>query len=135
MNDGDGQAWSAMTECPGERLLVLGDHDLGATSRRGRECADELWSGVAIDTDPPLLLTHAALTEVPAGHVNVHGHLHDQWYLPITRHINVTVEQLEYQPARLDQVLALAAELAAGKIPTGRTTRMRIETACRRRSG
>ena len=21
MNDGDGQAWSAMTECPGERLL------------------------------------------------------------------------------------------------------------------
>ena len=27
MNDGDGQAWSAMTECPGERLLFLGDHD------------------------------------------------------------------------------------------------------------
>ena len=27
MNDGDGQGWSARTECSGERLLVLGDHD------------------------------------------------------------------------------------------------------------
>ena len=85
--------------------------DLGPFVTRARDAMDELWGAVSIDTAPPLLLTHAPLTEVPAGHVNVHGHLHDQWYLPVTRHINATVEQLDYRPATLEEVLALAKEV------------------------
>ena len=116
----------------GRKVLVTGNHDLGPFGTRARDAMDELWGAVSIDTDPPLLLTHAPLTEVPAGHVNVHGHLHDQWYLPVTRHINATVEQLDYRPATLEEVLALAKEVAKGTIPRGRRTRTRIEAACAR---
>ena len=116
----------------GRKVLVAGNHDLGPFGAEAREAVDEVWGAMAIDTDPPLLLTHAPLDKVPRDHVNVHGHLHDQWYLPVTRHINATVEQLDYRPATLDELVGLAKELAAGTIPRGRRTRTRIEWACSR---
>ena len=114
----------------GRKVLVAGNHDLGPWGTKATDAMDEVWGAVSIDTDPPLLLTHAPLTRVPRGHVNVHGHLHDQWRLPATRHINATVEQLDYRPATLREVLVLAKELASGTMPRGRRTRTRIEAAC-----
>ena len=64
-------------ELPGPWRAVLGNHDF--TRILGREKA--LGAGIAsmtlvIRADPPLLVTHVPLTEVPDGCVNVHGHEH-----------------------------------------------------------
>ena len=48
-------------------------------------------------TDPPLVLTHIPLLKVPAGAVNVHGHLH-RAAGPTNRHVNVSVEHTDYAP-------------------------------------
>ena len=46
--------------------------------------------------EPPLLLlTHVPLVEVPAGAVNVHGHLHEQESPTRNQHVSVSVEQSE----------------------------------------
>ena len=64
--------------CPGERLLVLGNHDrdVPALRRAGfhKTCRTTL---CATDpADPPMVLTHIPLLKAPAGAVNVHGYLH-----------------------------------------------------------
>ena len=121
-----------LSRIAGRKVLVAGNHDLQGWGAKASDTMDQVWGALSIDTDPPLVVTHAPLTRVPRGHVNVHGHLHDQWYLPVTRHINATVEQLDYRPATLLEVVALAKELAAGTMPRGRRTRTRIEAACAR---
>ena len=45
--------------------------------------------------DPPLLLTHVPLVQVPHGAVNIHGHVHEQESPTPNRHVNVSVEQTE----------------------------------------
>ena len=75
--------------------------------------------------DPPLLWTHYPLREVPEGHVNIHGHEHGK-PLRMSPHINVSVEQLEYEPISLTKLRRLARALVAGQYPPGRTTIERI---------
>ena len=53
---------------------------------------------LVIRSDPPLLVTHLPLTEVPDGCVNVHGHEHGFKPLRQGRWINVSVEQTVYRP-------------------------------------
>ena len=74
---------------------------------------------------PPLVWTHYPLVDVPAGHVNIHGHAHGA---PPGRsaHINVAVEQLDYEPVGLGRLRRLARALAAGHYPPGATTLERI---------
>ena len=82
-----------LAECPGDRLLVLGNHDrdVPALRRAGfhKTCRTALCA-----TDPPLVLTHIPLLKVPAGAVNVHGHLH-RAAGPTNRHVNVSVEHTD----------------------------------------
>ena len=64
-------------DLPGPWHAVLGNHDF--TRILGREKA--LGTGTAsmtlvIRSDPPLLVTHVPMAEVPDGCVNVHGHEH-----------------------------------------------------------
>ena len=70
----------------GERLLVLDNHDrhVPALRRAGfhKTCRTALCA-----TDLPLVLTHIPLLKVPAGAVNVHGHLH-RAAGPTDRHVN-----------------------------------------------
>ena len=56
---------------------------------------------------------------------NIHGHAHGA---PPGRsaHINVAVEQLDYEPVGLDRLRRLARALAAGHYPPGATTLERI---------
>ena len=60
-------------------------------------------------TEPPLALSHEPLRRIPPGAVNVHGHVHDGTEAT-ARHINLTVEQIDYAPIRLSEVLAEARE-------------------------
>ena len=118
---------------PGRNVLVIGNHDFGEKGTIAQTGMDETLSVLVIDADPCLLITHMPLNEVPANCVNVHGHIHNTRPLPRTRHVNVAVEQLEYQPADLEDILVLAKTLANGRVPPGDTTTERIEVATGRK--
>ncbi|MYN63781.1 MAG: hypothetical protein F4X11_01930 [Acidobacteria bacterium] len=62
--------------------------------------------------DPPLVLTHVPLVQVPHGAVNVHGHMHEQESPTPNRHVNVSVEQtgLSARETERDPAARLAAD-------------------------
>ena len=95
-----------LRNCPGERLLVLGNHDRDtrALAEAGftATCAAALCA-----TEPVLTLSHAPLRRVPPTTINVHGHLHAA-DAPSNRHVNVSVEHTDYAPLRLQRVLEIA---------------------------
>ena len=101
---------------PGRKVLVFGNHDRSA---RG---FDVVCGSVYSHGDPPLVLTHVPLRRVPPACVNVHGHLHVGRVKGSTAHVNVSVEQLDYQPRRLTDIRRLAAVLSRGRPLPGRTT-------------
>ena len=79
-----------------------------------------MWS-VLVSAGAPPPSCGRTTPEVPEGHVNIHGHTHGA---PPGRsaHINVAVEQLEYEPVRLDRLGRLARALVGGHYPPGATT-------------
>ena len=90
--------WNRLRAAPGrEKHLVIGNHDVTGPGEVRTQGFDAVWSVMTSPGDPPLLWTHYPLRDVPEGHVNVHGHEHGK--TPgRSRHINVAVEQLEYEP-------------------------------------
>ena len=62
----------------------------------------------------------------PPGWVNIHGHVHQQDSPSSNRHINVSVEQLNYQPVRLSDIRRLARRLMEGRTVPGPSTRARL---------
>ena len=105
-----------VAECPGERLLVLGNHDgdVAGLRRAGfhKTCRTALCA-----TAPPLVLTHVPLRKVPSGAVSVHGHLH-RAAGPTDRHVNVSVEHTDYAPVGLTYVLELARRRREPRVAT-----------------
>ena len=89
--------------CPGERVLVLGnhDHDTEGLHDAGFEtrCVAALCA-----TDPPLALSHLPLRRVPRTAINVHGHI-QAGETPSRRHFDVSVERTGYTPVGLSWVL------------------------------
>ena len=118
--------WTRIRRSPGHRKhLVIGNHDLsGGELRVGG--FDDVWSVLVSGGTPPLIWTHYPLQEVPDGYVNIHSHEHGAPPRR-SRHINVSVEQLEYEPVCLARVRRLAQVLVAGLHPPGKTTIERIE--------
>ena len=107
------------------KQLVVGNHDLTGSGVLRVDGFDDICSTLNVDGDPPLAFTHMPLAEVPDGFVNVHGHTHDETPRR-SRHINVSVEQLEYRPVALGRIKALGRELLAERYPDGQTTLERI---------
>ena len=66
------------------------------------------------------------LLQVPHGAVNVHGHVHEQESPTRNRHVNVSVEQLNYRPAKLSDIRRLARRLVEGHSVPGHSTRARL---------
>ena len=66
------------------------------------------------------------LLQVPHGWVNVHGHVHQRESPSRNRHINVSIEQLNYRPARLSDIRRLARRLLEGQTVPGYSTRARL---------
>ena len=61
--------------CPGERILVLGNHDHDTEGLH--DAGFESMSVLAMcATDPLLALSHLPLRRVPPTAINVHGHIH-----------------------------------------------------------
>ena len=95
---------AALRNCPGRRLLVLGNHDVGDRERLRDVGFVDQRVAVLCATDPPLALTHVPLRRVPPTAINVHGHLHGA-PAPSPRHLKVSVERTDYAPIRLNQLL------------------------------
>ena len=92
--------------CPGERILILGNHDtdLGALAEAGFGTQHQR---ALYEAEPTLALSHEPLAAVPVGAVNVHGHLHEGTE-PTSRHVNVAVERWNYEPVPMAAVAARA---------------------------
>ena len=124
--DGDAlahhQEWWAKS--PGRKWLVLGNHDVDPVNRRFE--VDRRDVALYAGGKPPLLLTHVPLRDVPAGTVDVHGHLHLHDSPTKDRHLSVCVEQLNYRPVRLSEIRRLARLLVEGQRVPGHSTRSRL---------
>ena len=122
------ETWERVRAAPGRsKVLVVGNHDLtgqGLLRVGGFHRAKAVLVSAG---DPPLIWTHAPVPNVPAGHVNIHGHMHGNLKPPGSPHINVSVEQLAYRPVALTRIRSLARALVAGESPPGATTLERIE--------
>ena len=117
--------WVRIARLPGHQVLVLGNHDLtgsGLLRTQGFGLTKGLLTSPGA---PPLIWTHAPLPYVPEGHVNIHGHRHA--VRGTGPRINVSVEQLEYRPMRLDRLRRLAQRLVAGEEPPGATTLEQVQ--------
>ena len=118
--------WAHIRQAQGRaKHLVVGNHDLTGSGVLRVDGFDDICSTLRAGGEPPLAFTHMPLADVPPGVVNVHGHTHDEPPRQ-SRHINVSVEQLDYRPVALQRIRALARELLAERYPDGRTTLERI---------
>ena len=124
-----GDTWDRLRVAPGRtKILVVGNHDVTGQGLLRVEGFHRVMALLTSPGDPPLIWTHhAPLPNVPAGHVNIHGHQHATLKPADSPHINVSVEQLDYRPVALTQIRRLAGALVAGERPAGATTLERIE--------
>ena len=126
----DGEALAHHQEwwqkAPGAKWLVLSSHDVDPVNQIHPFEIDRTAVTLHGAGEPPLLLTHVPLLQVPHGAVNVHGHLHEQESPTPNRHVNVSVEQLNYRPARLSEIRRLARRMLEGRTVPGHTTRARL---------
>ena len=60
----------------GAKWLVLGNHDVDRVNQVLPVAVDRAATTLFAPGEPPLLLTHVPLLQVPAGCINVHGHVH-----------------------------------------------------------
>ena len=112
---------------PWRKYLVPGNHDFTGEGKLRLEGFEDICALLYADGDPKLIFTQVPLPEeeLPAGWVNVQGHMHAAPPTR-TRHINVSVEQLDYAPIELSRIRLLAGALAGNCHPEGRTTLKRI---------
>ena len=108
------------------KWLVLGNHDVDPVNQARPLEVHRTAVTLAAPGEPPLLLTHVPLLQVPHGCVNVHGHVHQKESPSRNRHINVSVEQLNYRPAKLSDIRRLARRLLEGRTVPGHSTRARL---------
>ena len=120
--------WEKVRAAPGRtKVLVVGNHDVTGQGLLRVEGFHRVKAVLTLPGDPPLIWTHAPLPNVPAGHVNIHGHQHRALKPADSPHINVSVEQLDYRPVALTRIRRLAGALVARERPSGATTLERIE--------
>ena len=112
---------------PGRKILVAGNHD-HAHIRRLRRAFDTVAACAHLPGGPDLLFTHVPLDDVPAGCVNVHGHVHRKTSVD-ERRINVCVEQIGYRPIPLADVRRLARRLHRAPLGGDGTTDLFIAWA------
>jgi len=95
----------------GDRILVVGNHDIDRKDRLKKLVFDETHLIYAID-DPvaPLVFTHYTMENAPQPWINIHGHVHNNPHdmQDSLRHINVSVEVLDYKPIHLDELKRIA---------------------------
>ena len=84
----------------GYKVLVMGNHDKGAT--KYEELFDEVYSG-PLFIGEKLLLSHEPIS-LPFAY-NIHGHDHSNWDAGMKHHMNVCAEHIDYTPVNLTRLL------------------------------
>ena len=102
---------------PGRKVNSLGNHDVAAMRAPLTVGWDASFGALVIASEPPLVVTHCPLRNVPAGAVNVHGHMHRRRDRKDDPRINIAVEQTGYRPVRASALIAEAARRLAGEDP------------------
>jgi calcineurin-like phosphoesterase family protein len=91
---------------PGKKVLILGNHD--------RSKSLSWWRDVGFDEVYPypiiyegfFMLSHEPLYICPEmPYVNIHGHTHGECFDNYVQRMNVSVENIEYKPVSLDDLV------------------------------
>ena len=117
-----GERLAEVRAMPGRKLLVRGNHDFNRKGRPADTGCQETWMTLVVTGDPPLLVTHMAMSEVPDGTVNVYGHVHNNEPLREGPYVNICVEHTEYRPLPLKAVRRLARARLNDPRPRAATT-------------
>ena len=106
--------------CPGDRILVLGNHDINPADPVDADGFDEIRMTLSVASESPLVLTHMThipLRNAPARYVNVHRESHNRQPPSPTRHLlNVRVNKLHYHPRAWAAIRELARQTAGCEI-------------------
>lgn len=102
-----------LDQMPGYKIQIVGNHDIHRDGKLYDLNFDERYLCMVLDvvdhdTEYQLLFTHYPMTNVPAGCVNVHGHIHQHTLDPWN--INVSVEHTNYAPLNLKVVMERARQ-------------------------
>ena len=122
------RAWYELVDVD-DTIICLGDVGVDSSIRVDHQAwwrVDRTAITLFAPGEPPLLFTHVPLLQVPVGSINVHGHVHQKESPSTNRHINVSVEQLNYRPARLCDIRRLALRLLEGRTVPGHRTIERL---------
>ena len=112
---GDGRLRGANREdwnrAPGRKVLVMGSSDVGPDGRIDEKSFDKAETTIWLPGEPDLSITATALNNVPPGSVNIHGGGTIDRRPKKTRHIHVSVDELDWEPVRLDRLWKLAKQV------------------------
>lgn len=84
----------------GYKVLVMGNHDAGATTYK--PYFDEVYEG-ALFISPKIVLTHEPI-EYPYA-LNIHGHDHSHWECQDDLHWNMCAEHIGYTPISIQEII------------------------------
>ena len=107
--------------CPGERVLILGNHDLDREALREAGFTTQ-YSLALCATDPPLVLSHYPLHHLPVGAMNVHGHLHNQFERQMSRLVQADMQRRSSPTCTpWPKILLISARMRFAAIGAGRS--------------
>ena len=90
----------------GYKVLIMGNHDAGATKYKKIEnngLFDEVYEGV-LTISPKIILSHEPIPNLPEWLFNIHGHDHSNWFTG-SRHLNVCAEHINYTPVSITSII------------------------------
>ena len=128
---GDGRMRGANLEdwnrSPGHKVLVAGNTDVGADGRIDEKPFEKTETTIWLPGQPDLSITAAALNNVPAGSVNIYGGGTIDRRSAKTRHIHVSVDELDWKPVRLDRLWKLARQVMSDDETADRSTAEQLQ--------
>lgn len=84
----------------GRKVLVMGNHDSGASNYKG--IFAEIYEGPVI-IGPKLILSHEPIMNLPIM-FNIHGHVHNCIH-NIPKHLNACLDATKYQPIHFNSLM------------------------------
>lgn len=102
---------------PGRKINILGNHDVAALHAPLTEGWNDTHGALVVASNPPPVLTPCPLRTVPAGTVNVHGHMHRRRDRRFDPRIAVAVDQIGYRPVSTSTLITEVARHLTGEFP------------------
>lgn len=96
-----------LREFPHDKILVVGNHDMNKKKLKQMDFNQTHLVFMIDHPVTPLIVTHYPMDNVPEPFFNVHGHTHNR-NTQHDRHINISVEVIDYTPIHLDEILRIA---------------------------